>query len=237
MKHSFTPKLGDNDTCAACHYERVAHTNQATCEACGSITVCEFFPDLKNPKKMLLCEPCTQKEYAVAVRQTQERVKAHEQVKSNQDYFNANIPAIVSIREAIERDPSIENKKVAEIVAVRDRMVWLKDKLFALSKETSAISHEQRESQIYLNHLVKDLSEEKQRELGLLDIKYKQPEGKIKSPKVTAPKKVNVIEVRKYAASFNIPEFVLLNIVRIRKVSPEEAAKIYIQMNNKVTGS
>lgn len=235
MKHGFQGSYGDTSICIVCGYTEISHGKEATCEACGTITVCEFFPDTKHPKKMLLCEPCIQKEYTVAREVTQARVNSYEVVRTPGDYFNANISAIKEIKEAIEADPSIEHKSFAVAEAIKLRLNHLKKTLIEKRNEISTLENEQRESQIFLNHHMKQLSDDEQKRLGLLDITYKPSLSNIKVPrKAPATKKFDKDELRRVANSFNIDITVLQMIVTRRQVSIEEAAKIYIQASNKV---
>ena len=236
MKHNFVASALDADKCQQCQYDERAHTGFAICEACGAETLCDLFPDTKHPKKMLLCAKCIKAEYDTAARQTQERVKAHEKIQSPADYFNADIPSIVTLKATIDNDPSIENKTEALAVAVKNHHTHLQDRLLSLRKEITETDHERRETLIYLNHLMKDISEAKQAALGLTTIKYQPPTKKSATKKQTAPttKKLDKEELRKVANMFHIDEAVLRSIVVRRNVSVEAAAKIYIDASNKV---
>jgi len=239
MKHSFNSAFGNTEQCIICGYNEKSHGKQAVCEACGIEQECELFPDTKHPKKMLLCEGCKNKELAAAVKATNDRIaaqKAHESVRTSGEYFNANIPAIIEIKQKIDSDNSIaENQKVGELAkSIKDRLAHLKNVLFEKRNEVSALENEQRESLIYMNHLMKQLSEEKQKELGLKDINYKPGSGKDAKPKAPSLKKFDKEELRKVANIFNIDMAVLQTIVVQKKCTVEEAAKLYITMSNKV---
>jgi hypothetical protein len=235
MNHSFVSATLDARVCARCGYNEIAHGPLATCEACGVEENCEFLGKLDNPKKMLLCAKCTKAEMDLAVRQTAERVKAHEAIKSSADYFNANIPAIMDIVKVINDDETITNKPNAIAVAVKDRLVWLQSTILSKSKELSILDHEKRETLVYLNHMLKDISEAKQVELGLKDITYKQPDKKAATKKNKAPsvkgRGFDKTELRRVANMFHIPEEVLQAIVVRKQLTIEAAAKLYIQTN------
>ena len=236
MKHGFNKSYADETICVTCGYPEIAHGSQATCEACGIEQECEFNTnDFKNPKKMLLCASCIQKERDANKLIVEERSKAHEQIKTSGDYYNANIPAILEIKQAIEADNSIENKPAELAIAIKSRLAHLKNVLFEKRNEVSTLENEQRETLIYLNHLVKQLSAEKQKELGLLDINYKPGSGKDAKPKAPSIKKFNKEELRKVANMFGLDMGILQSVVVARKCSVEEAAKIYIQTMNPKT--
>ena len=233
MNHVFASSTLEPETCARCGYTETAHGDNATCEACGSETKCEFFPNLTHPKKMLLCPSCIRKEYETAKQITEERVKAHEQIKSSSDYFNANIPAIVDIKSTIDNDPNIVNKADAIAVAVKNRLTHLQETLLSKHKEVTELEHEKRETLVYLNHMLKEISVTKQAELGLTNITYKPV---VKAPKkASAPstKKYDKAELKKVALMYGIDEVILQTIVVRKQMTIEEAAKSYIKANNK----
>ena len=236
MEHKFLASFGKPATCAHCGYEEISHDDRAVCESCGKETTCELFPDLKHPKKMLLCPSCKQKEYDAAARATAERVASHEVIKTPGDYFNADIAAIKDIKESIEADPTVENKAYKVGEAVKLRLNHIKSILIERRNEVSALEREQRETQIFLNHHMKLLSEAQQAQLGLLDIKYKPSIGGVSKAPKKAPsvKKFDKSELVKYANMYNLDVTVLQMVVTRRQVSVEQAAKICIATNNKM---
>ncbi len=241
MKHSFRGSIatsnGEVSKCLICSYDEVSHGNKATCEACGLEGECDFLPDEKHPKKMLLCLTCFERDRkAMAVYNARvqsvpvrENIVSVYQVRTSGEYFNANIPAIVDIQKAIEADDKIENKKYEEAKQVKDRLTHLTKSLFEMDAQRSTLANEQRETQVYLHHLMKDLSEEKQHELGLKDITYTQTKSpkKVSAPKV---KSFDKVALKDASVKHNIPEYMLQSIVTSRKVSIEEAIKVYHQV-------
>lgn len=233
MNHPFASSTLEPEVCARCGYAEIAHTESATCEACGAETKCELYPNLTHPKKMLLCSSCIKKEYELAKQQTDARVKAHEEIKSSSDYFNANIPAIVDLKQTIENDPNIVNKAEAIAVAVKNRLTHLQETLLSKHKEVTELEHEKRETLVYLNHMQSVLSAEAQQRLGLTNLTYKPV---VKAPKkVSAPstKKYDKTELKKVALMYGIDEVLLQTIVVRKQMSIEDAAKSYIRANNK----
>jgi len=234
MKHAFKCGMTDPELCIVCAYPTLAHTIHACCEACGLEGNCELFPDVKHPKKMLLCNSCVQKEYDVAVKVAAEKAIAHEAIQTPQQYFNANIPAIMELKQVIENNPSVpEDKRVVELARqVKLRLTHLQNTLIEQTKQVSETRHDIDESKIFLNHLMKEISADVQKELGLVDISYKPSGKKASSPKVPSVKRFDKQALRDVCIKFKIAgaEPIVQNIVVARKISYEEAAKLYIKM-------
>jgi rhodanese-related sulfurtransferase len=241
MKHSFHGGSLDKEHCLECGYTQVSHTKDAICEACGLTSEAEFYPDTKHPRKMLLCLTCYEREkmtMKVVTGKTNPTEQVEQigdrfhqsafQVRTPSEYFNANIPAIMDIRKAIEADDTIpaNMKRYEEAKQVKIRLNHLKHSLLELDKQRSTLDNEQRETRVFLNHLMKELSEEKQKELGLQYPDYKQEK---------APKKVTVPSVKKFdknaikaaALANGIPEHILQGVVVAKKCSIEQAVKEY----------
>jgi hypothetical protein len=235
MKHGYQETFDNRGICVVCGYDELSHASNAICEACGAVADCDLFPDTKHPKKMLICPACKQKEYETAKRVTDERTRSYEVVKTSGDYYNSDIPAILKIKQTIEADPNIENKAYAIAEAIKARIRHFDKTLFEKQNEISAIRNERSESQIYLNHHMKELSAEQQKQLGLNDIKYKPGINTGKTPK-KAPsiKKHDNSELKKYANQFGLDIVVLKMTAMRRNVSIEQAAKICIATNNKI---
>lgn len=233
MRHSFHISALSK-VCPICGYDEISHTANAVCEACGLTAECDLFPNDKHPRKMLLCSECYSREIKLTPPNKPNVITSPIQIKTPGDYFNAEIPSIMKLKEVIDADSTIENKTYALALQVKDRLKQLSISLFDLDKQRATLANEQRDTLVYLNHLQKDLSAEKQRELGLKDLTYRKEE---KAPKkITAPtiKKFDKVELKKLAGQHNIPEYVLQGIVTARKVTLIEAVKIYIELSTKV---
>lgn len=234
MKHGFKSSVADPELCVVCAYPEISHKDKAQCEACGLEANCELFPDTKHPKKMLLCAGCVQAELDTAVRVGKERELSHKVIETPQQYFNANIPALVEMRQAIDNNPQIsEDKRVSEFAKqVKARLTHLQNVLIEHTKCVTETRHEIDESKIFLNHLMKEISADVQKELGLVDISYKPTGAKKTSPKVPSVKKFDKNALREVCQKFNIAgaEPIVQNIVVARKISYEAAAQLYIKM-------
>ena len=241
MKHEFHSSELDINVCILCGYNAKSHSFRAECEVCGTETKCDFFPDYKHPRKILICESCLTKELRAASEAAAERAKSRDltasNVKTPGDLFVAETPSIKEIVDSVNSDDSIHSlDKASQIcVVIKERILNYQKSIFDLNQQVRETQRLQNESQIYLNHKMKEISAEKQKELGLLDISYKPDSGKVKTPKAApTTKRVNMDELKKYANQFGIPMAALRNIMLARSVSVEAAAKIFIQINNQV---
>lgn len=236
MKHDFRASIS-SDECLVCGYPMIAHTMQAVCESCGTKVICDLFPDTKHPKKMLLCAECVSKEIKVAVDAAKERAlkQTAENIKSAGDYFVGDIPSIKEVSDTVNADESIPaNNKGYEICKIiKERIINFDRNILQLNQQARETQKQRNEFQIYLNHKMKEISDEKQKELGLNPISYKSPSApkKAKAPSISS-KRINIDELKKVANTFGIPWEALRTIMVGRQVTAEEAAKIFIQMRN-----
>lgn len=234
MKHKYS---GSGPKCLICDYPEIAHTDKATCEACGLEGECEFYPNEKDPRRMLLCMTDFERDrklmtaYGNSTRapQAPAEIVLPYQVRTAGEYFNANIPAVVDITKAVAEDESVSNKSYEVAKRVKAHVQQLAKSLFELDKERASIANEMRETQVYYNHLMKELSVEKQTELGSVDITYKQEKAP-KVVKVPSVKKFDKNALKEACSKHNIPEYMLQSIVTGRKVTIEEAVKVYFEV-------
>lgn len=241
MKHEFRASINPDENnefnCILCGYPEISHGPQAVCESCGTEVICDLFPDTKHPKKMLLCAECISKEIKIAVDTAKERAlkQTAENIKSAGDYFVGDIPSIKEVSDTVNADESIPaNNKGYEICKIiKERIINFDRNILQLNQQARETQKQRNEFQIYLNHKMKEISEEKQKELGLSPISYKSPSApkKAKAPSVSS-KRINIDELKKIANTFGIPWEALRTIMVGRQVTAEEAAKIFIQMRN-----
>lgn len=238
MDHSFQPSLTDHTKCARCHYAELDHSDTATCEACGNTAKCDLFTD------MLLCKECIDKEiiainnyqtadkqqarYNNSIQSQLERVK-HEIIERT-DIFNANIPSLISISDAIDADDRIENKTFAKANAILDLFNHLKTVIFDANRVREQAINVQRAAQAELNLLSSKLRAEEREKLKLSDLNYKPAAPKLSKPKLIKKPKFDKAEIKKYAAELGIPEYNLQVMVVKRGCTVEEAAKILREM-------
>jgi len=244
MKHPFQPSMNSSNEdglpiCVHCGYSEKSHTDQATCEACGSITECGFFPDHKHPKKMLICFACYDKEMKIAVRESEERAKKFKmaEIKSPGQYFVADdIPAIKLIVDSVHSDSTVldEDKTSRICELVKERIINCQKEILDYNDKVRTAQRNENEARIYLNYKMKELSEQAQRKLGLENINYKPTSPK--SPKTSSiPKiksgKLDMMELKKVANMYNIPVDALRIICVARGISIKDAVDVYLKLN------
>src|SRR5262245_29130663 len=213
MQHKFAGAFGAEE-CTLCGYSAVSHGAQATCEMCGLPNYCDFFPDFRHAKKILLCESCLNKELKVAVEQSQKRQAelSAQNIKAPSDYFVAeDMPYIKQLIDEVNADITIpDNEKTAKICElVKERILNLQENILSLSNEVKTAQQKRDSYRVFLQDKQRELSEAKQKELGLLDFNYQQPTEKPRAPKA-APTTSRMTskrldEIKAYANQFGIP--------------------------------
>src|SRR5262245_57121828 len=195
MKHHYSPSVANENepVCVHCGYAEISHTNQATCEACGSVCECGFFPDHKHPKKMLICYSCYDKEMKVAVAATNARSAASNVTSPAKYFIDTETPTIKSIVDSVNQDPNIADEDKVETICstIKERILSYQKNIISLNESVRENQRLENEARVYLNHKMKEVSEEAQRRLGLTNINYK-PE---KPPSATKTKSVSTKKV------------------------------------------
>lgn len=239
MNHVFIPSRIDPLACAACKKSEVDHGNEAHCEACEYIGPCDLF------MATLMCPNCIDKEKLAQVeidRTANERVaklesdridkvkleQAHEidaSVKIRTDLFNASTVSIVELKKTIDEDSTIENKQFKLAEELDKRFHHLRTVLFNMDEERLKLASEQRAIQVYLNTLAGQLRQDERDKLKLQDITYQPKTVIIKKPKAPSKKKIDKVELRKYAAELGVSEFTLQMVVVSKGLTVAEAAE------------
>lgn len=172
------------------------HTKLATCEACSTIGPCEIFGSPKNPKAMLLCIACTQKEIAAndkVLADTQRVINEAREIDSsiryNGDVFNAKTLAIATIRTAIFSDPSLtqdeKHHKLHEEMTLR--IEKLRDVVFSARKTEADANVEILVIKESLREFGNSIRAEFRERIKQADTNY-QPNLVVKIPKISKPK-------------------------------------------------
>jgi len=244
MNHSFTPSIVDKEKCAICKQDAIAHTEQATCQACNNVGPV----DLKYGN-FLMCKSCQEKE----LKAEQERMKPENQqarveamnasmnarIRESQaidssiqvrgDLFNAATVAIVDLKKAIDDDSQITNKPYALAETLMQRFQHFKNVVFEANEKIIDATNNQKAIQVYLNNLANQLRVEEREKLKLADINYKPGNIKPVKPnviKTSAAKKLDKAELKKYAAELGIAEFTLQMLVVSKGITVEQAANL-----------
>lgn len=118
MNHSFQPNPNDKAKCNICLRAFIVHTSAATCDACPNIGPVELFGDAKDPKSMVLCKSCLDKEYNVAKKMSEKTEelarKIDDKITIVGDFFNAETISHVDVKKSIFADESFTEQQKIE---------------------------------------------------------------------------------------------------------------------------
>jgi ribosomal protein L37AE/L43A len=177
-------------------------------------------------------EPVKQAERVARMDELHKAVTESEKIDSSiqvrTDLFNAATTAIVELKASIDVDTTITNKPYALAEKLMARFSHFKQVVFELNQKIVEAGNQQKAIQVYLNQLANSLRADEREKLRLADISYKPSAPKIAkvSAVKTAVKKLDKVELRKYASELGISEFTLQMIVVQKGISVEDAAKL-----------
>lgn len=212
------------------------------CEVCSGVDV----PIGLHYGNMWFCDGCWGKEELASAEHMSEpnqtkrveelnlanSVKQSKQIDENiqirTDLFNAATVSIVELKERIEIDTTIPNKPYALAEQLMARFTHFKSVVFELNQQIVEAGNQQKAIQVYLNQLANSLRQEEREKLRLADITYKPSAPKLDKPKTvkTASKKIDKVELRKYAGELGVSEFTLQMLVVSKGCSVEVAANM-----------
>jgi hypothetical protein len=239
MDHSFIPSFTDSSKCAKCKFNEIAHSESAECETCNNIGPVDLVYG-----NMLMCKSCQVNEAKLQtdnmnvdevskrLRHINPIIEASRNIDSSiqvrTDLFNAATVSIVELKSTIDNDESITNKPYALATELTQRFTHFKNVVFEANETIIAASNQQKAIQIYLNNLSNQLRSEEREKLKIADINYKPSVAKIVKPKSikTASKKLDKIELRKYATELGVSEFTLQMLVISKGITVEVAANL-----------
>jgi hypothetical protein len=211
MNHAFAISWTDVNKCKLCGYDKNSHTELASCESCGNITTCEFYPHiselskLRDSAKMLLCKKCIDLELTSAKKVTEEDIKSmgemrvelhnirmmQDVIECRQQYFNAEIQSINDLKSEVMNDVNIEDSKKNDVIAERmvSRLNEMKKVLWETQEKESEISNKIRANITFMNDFAQHLRLEVRERLKLTNINYNPVLAKpVKDMKLTAPR-------------------------------------------------
>jgi hypothetical protein len=157
MNHPYNKANLTSTFCQTCGKDEIAHTDKATCEKCGVIGLCDYYPSVKK----LWCPRCVG-EYVREQNANSKALKTataelHTQVPVTSSLFNAKVMSFVELKKTIDGDETIQidQKERAYHMAIRDRIMWCQDKNV---EEEKAIS--ERKVEIMAgNHLLRQFGD------------------------------------------------------------------------------
>lgn len=240
MNHPFVASLTNKETCAVCKHPSIAHGDEATCEVCNNIGPVEL-----KYGNMLMCADCAKKEAdAWALNNTPaaqqgridtlnasiEKARAVDAtINVRTDLFNAATVSIMEIKKSIDEDTNIPNKPYALAEELTNRFNHYKAVIFEMNEKIVESANAQKAIQVYLNNLANSLRAEEREKLKLQDINYKPKDVKSVTPKAirtSSTKKLDKVELRKYATELGVSEFILQTLVVSKGISVEQAANM-----------
>lgn len=145
------------------------------------------------------------------------------------DLFNAEVTAIVDLKNIIDNDESITNKHYELASQLKDRFEHFQSVIFDKQKEIIESSNSQRAIQVYLNELANKLRSEEREKLKISDINYKPNDitKVLKVPKIKVNKpRLDKDELNKAAKELGIPVFTLQSFIVAKNISIEVAANM-----------
>lgn len=240
MNHTFQ---GAGEACTKCKQNKIAHTEEATCECCTNVGPVELMYG-----NMLMCAACVEKERDLqkanaSEGKQQERMnvlikhsrEVDNTIQIKSDIFNAATVAIVEIKAAIDLDASIENKQLAYAEEIDRRLTHLKEVIAGKRAELQQKENEARAFQVNLQNVVSQLSAELREKFRQADINYQPSTPKVIKPKERKPsnKKFQQEEVNKFAAQYDVPAATIQMLIVAKNLTPEHAA---IHMRNTLDG-
>lgn len=204
-------------------------------------SVCDCCPSGANLRiafGMTMCKECHEKELRLQEenkKQASARVvlannlletsrKIDASIELREDLYNAQTVSNIDLKNAIESDPSIENKQFAYAVALKERFEHFTKVIFDARKTLTEANNKQRAIQTELNELANKLRHDEREKLKLADLSYTPNTPAVKPPKTGKPKTSNAKLIREMAAKYGVPSHVIQLMVTARNMDPEKAA-------------
>lgn len=164
----------------------------------------------------------THSEYLNSVVKESNRIDSTINVRT--DLFNAATVAIMDLKKSIDEDPAIENKPFTLASELKNRFEHYKQVVFELNEKVVEAGNNQKAIQIYLNSLANQLRADEREKLKISDISYKPGLVKSTVKKISTSKKIDKVELRKFASELGVSEFTLQMVVVQKGISVADAA-------------
>ena len=204
MNHAWHPKIGNKLECIHCNRDYISHMDIVACEACGAPRKCDIFGDLKNPKAMLLCDSCADKERKanddVLVR-TKTLIDVARSIDDtityNGDVFNAKTIALIELKRALDSDESlsVEERKYKFHELLAERYSKLKKVVFQLDKKKEDLTIEQLVIAKNLRSYGDDVRKEIREKIAQADANYAPPIKRVIKAVVKPLEKKSAIDI------------------------------------------
>jgi len=183
MNHSWLASKTNKLVCIHCNRDYISHMDIVACDACGLPRRCDLFGDILNPKTMLLCIDCTNKEIKAndeVIERTkiwQDAAKIDDSITYNGDFFNAKTVAIIELKRSIDEDASIEpdKKKFKFMELLAARYAKFSKVAFLLEKKTDEIKLEKLAIAKSLRSFGDSLRKDIREQIAIADSNYAPP--------------------------------------------------------------
>lgn len=205
---------GDPDKCVRCKRKEIDHTDLATCEACPNVGVCTLYLNT-----ILLCDTCLQAEKDHMSPEKQEKrvqeyrentVKLAKEIDNSltnrPQYFNAETIAIGVLKDAIEADATVTNKRLALFEVIDARYKGFKQALVVVDEQRVELMNQIKASHEYMVTLSNQLTAEERAKYQIADFNYK-PNQVVTKPKASNKKapKFSKAELMEASSKTGIP--------------------------------
>jgi len=235
------------------------------CVVCGHgerIHKCEVCEN-RSPKvmflTMLMCQECYQEQKAAQEENEsgaeQRVIESREEFKRKQaidvqkilqetieyksDYFNANIPSILELRDSINPTLDAQTKHEEYTKLLIEQVGHLKHVLLEMDDVRMKVSTRLKNMQTEINSSANELRAEVRAKLQIENINYHPVAPKVaKTPK--APKvggttvRVNTKEIDAAAAKYGVPAQTITMLVKFRGLTIDQACKEFLQVQANV---
>ena len=169
-----------------------------------------------------------------AARET--RAMLDETITIRSDYFNADIPSLISLRETIfnQSDKSVDEKQFEYTRMLKEHIGHMRTVLIDMRDAEMKIGARMKLMQSEINQEANKLREEERKILQLENISYSPVSPKLaKTPKAptTGVKrtKIDMEEVEYAAKKYGVPEQTIMATARLKKISVDAAAREVVQ--------
>jgi len=134
-----------------------------------------------------------------------QQLEVDSSIELDTDLFNAATVSIKDMKDAIDKDDSIENKTLELFTRLKNRHELFQERIFQRNKANTVEANSQRSIQQYFNEFSNRLRESEREALRLQDLTYKpRPPVKPKKAKVPGKKKYDRAELARVAEETNM---------------------------------
>lgn len=245
MNHPFQSSIIDSAKCKICKRPESDHGKDAVCEACtktgdcvdvNGILMCPSClenelvskPSFQKMQQMAYSNPFT----ANPLQQLAESVKQSDaKLSGKPEFFNAETISIEEIKQKLEADSSITNKRLELGKIVFQRIVDFQKAIFDADQVRFELGDRQEANRRYLNNLAAQMTAEEREIVRLKDINYPVQQPKLTVPRAPSTKaKSNKEELREAASKYKVDAVAIQTICIARNMSVAEAVELMIKM-------